>query len=127
MYGRNTQYQDGGQVLDRLVRFGTVTDVDNEKRIARVMYPDLKDAGGQALTSDWLPVLINRDFMPGYGAAQRTEYDSGGSGFESYASHSHGLTIRPYMPKVNDQVVVLYEAVRNGRGVILGGIQSWQS
>lgn len=33
---------------------------------------------------------------------------------------------KPYMPKVGEQVLCIYEPVRNGRGFILGGIQPWQ-
>lgn len=47
-------------------------------------------------TSDWIPVLISQDF------------------------------IKPYMPKKGEQVLCIYEPVRNGRGFILGGIQPWQ-
>ena len=58
--GRNTAYQDASTVFDRLVRVGTVTDVDYNKRIARVKFPDL------GYTSDWLPVLISLDTTPDY-------------------------------------------------------------
>ena len=34
--------------------------------------------------------------------------------------------LKPYMPKVGEQVLCIYEPVRNGRGFILGGIQPWQ-
>ena len=47
---------------------------------------------------------------------------SGGSGDASFASHKHDLIIKPWMPKVNDQVLVLYLPVFNGDGFILGGI-----
>lgn len=30
------------------------------------------------------------------------------------------------LPKVNEQVLVLYEPIRDGRGFILGGIQPWR-
>lgn len=30
------------------------------------------------------------------------------------------------LPRVNDQVLVLYEPIRDGRGFILGGIQPWR-
>lgn len=46
----------------------------------------------------------------------------GGSGDASFASHKHDLIIKPWMPKVNDQVLVLYLPVFNGDGFILGGI-----
>ena len=79
---------DSEKILSRLVQIGTVSDVDNGKRRARVI---LKETGH---TSGWL----------------------------SFASHKHDLIIKPWMPKVNDQVLVLYLPVFNGDGFILGGI-----
>lgn len=106
--------------LENVIREGTVTAVDNEKRIAKVWY----DALG--IPSGWLPVLINRDYIPDYDVPQRTEYESGGSGGAAFENHKHDLIIKPYMPKVNDKVLVLYFPVFNGDGVILGGVQSWK-
>lgn len=106
--------------MEDIVREGTVTAVNNEKRIAKVWY----DALG--IPSDWLPVLITRDFIPDYDVPQRTDYEAGGSGDAAYESHKHPLTIKPYMPKVNDKVLVLYFPVFNGDGVILGGIKPWR-
>ena len=63
---------------------------------------------------------------PDYGVPQRTEYEAGGSGYAEFSSHKHYLTIKPWMPKVNDKVLVLYFPVFNGDGVILGGIQPWR-
>ena len=114
------QYQDQETVLSSLVRVGYVTDVDNRKRVARVKFDDL------GITSDWLPVLINRDFVPDYDTPQKTEERGGGTLEAAYEAHDHELTIKPYMPKVNEQVLTLYLPVRNGQGFILGGIQPWQ-
>ena len=118
--GRSTEFQDMGTVFSGSVRLGFVTDVKNEKRVARVKFEDL------GYTSDWLPVLITRDFIPDYDVPQRTEFEAGGSGDPAFASHKHDLIIKPYMPKKGEQVLCLYEPVRNGRGFILGGIQPWQ-
>jgi len=118
--GRNTAYQDMGTVFSGFFRLGFVTDVNNSKRIARVKFEDL------GYTSGWIPVLINRDFIPDYDVPQRTEYEAGGSGDPAFASHKHNLIIKPYMPKKGEQVLCIYEPVRNGRGFILGGIQPWQ-
>ena len=117
---KKQDFQDSENVLAGLVRIGFVTDVDNVKRLARVKYPDTNK------TSDWLPVLINRDYIPDYDVPQRTEFESGGGGDSAFASHKHNLTIKPWMPKVNDQVLVLYMPVRNADGFILGGIQPWR-
>lgn len=106
--------------VEDIVREGTVTAVNNDKRIAKVWF----DALG--IDSGWLPVLINRDFIPDHDVPQRTEYEAGGSGYAEFESHKHDLIIKPYMPKVNEKVLVLYFPVFNGNGVILGGIQPWQ-
>jgi len=36
--------------------------------------------------------------------------------------HQHDLTIKPWMPLVNDTVLTLYLPVFNGDGFVLGGI-----
>ena len=117
---RSTAYQNMGTVFSGSIRLGFVTDVNNDKRLARVKFEDL------GYTSGWIPVLINRDFIPDYGVPQRTEDKGGGSGDSAYETHNHPLTIKPYMPKKGEQVLCIYEPVRNGRGFILGGIQPWQ-
>lgn len=105
--------------IEDIVREGTVTAVNNDKRIAKVNF----DALG--IISDWLPVLITRDFIPDYDVPQRTEYEEGGSGYPAFESHKHDLIIKPYMPKVGDKVVVLYFPIFNGDGIILGGVKPW--
>ena len=106
--------------IEDVVREGKVTAVDNGKRIAKVWFDSM------GIESDWLPVLITRDFIPDYDVPQRTEYEAGGSGDAAYESHKHDLIIKPYMPKVNDLVLVLYFPVFNGDGVILGGVKPWR-
>ncbi|MBR2895752.1 MAG: hypothetical protein IKC03_08870 [Oscillospiraceae bacterium] len=112
--------QELGAILSGMVRVGYVTDVNNDKRIARVRFDEFSQ------TSDWLPVLINRDFIPDYDVPQKTQTRSGGEGDAAFEEHDHDLIIRPYMPKVNDQVLAIYLPVRNAQGFILGGIQPWQ-
>ena len=106
--------------IEDIAREGKVTAVNNDKRIAKVWF----DALG--IESDWLPVLITRDFIPDYDVPQRTEYEAGGSGDAAFESHKHDLIIKPYMPKVNDMVLVLYFPIFNGDGVILGGVKLWR-
>ena len=106
--------------IEDIVREGKVTAVDNGKRIAKVWFDSM------GIESDWLPVLITRDFIPDYDVPQRTEFEAGGSGDPAFASHKHDLIIKPYMPKVNDLVLVLYFPVFKGDGVILGGIKPWK-
>ena len=107
-------------MIEDFVREGKVTAVDNGKRIAKVWFDSM------GIESDWLPVLITRDFIPDYDVPQRTEFEAGGSGDPAFASHKHDLIIKPYMPKVNDLVLVLYFPVFNGDGVILGGVKPWR-
>ena len=106
--------------IENIVRIGKVTAVDSGKHIARVWF----DALG--IESGWLPVLITKDYIPDYGDLQRTEYEEGGSGETAFARHKHNLVIKPWMPKVNEMVLVLYIPVFNGDGVILGGVQPWR-
>lgn len=120
MYEKQTRYQDDGAAFSVMVRIGNVTAVDNVKRLAQVYFQDM------ALPSGWIPVLINRDYIPDYDVPQRTEFEAGGSGDPAFASHKHDLIIKPWMPKVGDQVLCLYEPIRDGRGFVLGGIQAWQ-
>lgn len=94
-------------ILKRLVRLGTVTDVNTGERKARVKYQDC------SMTSGWLYVLDNRPGIPTNSGTQETETEDG---------HKHTLTVIPWMPKVNDTVVVLYLPIFNGDGFVLGGI-----
>ena len=64
-----------------LVRVGTVTDIDNAKRKARVKFQDCN------MTSGWLYVLDTHPHIPAYDPAQqKTELQDG---------HQHDLTIKP--------------------------------
>lgn len=103
-------------ILDNLVRVGKVTAVNNDKRIARCQFPDMD------IISGWLTVLKNQPFIPDYDAPQRTEFEAGGSGDPAFANHKHDLTIKPWMPKVGETVLVLYLPVFNSDGFVLGGI-----
>lgn len=107
---------DWETILTRLVQVGTVTDVDNEKRKARVKFEDTD------ITSAWLYVPDNRAYIPDYDVPQRTEYEAGGSGDAAFENHKHDLIIKPWMPKINDTVVVLYLPVFNSDGFVLGRI-----
>lgn len=120
MYEKQTRYQDDAAALSVMVRVGKVTAVDNDKRLAQVYFQDM------GLASGLIPVLINRDYIPDYDVPQRTEYEQGGSGDPAFENHKHDLVIKPWMPKLGDQVLCLYEPIRDGRGFVLGGIQAWQ-
>jgi hypothetical protein len=107
---------DVANILSGLVRIGTVTAVDNAKRLARVTFQDVN------MPSGWLHVLDNRPYIPDYDVPQRTEYEAGGSGDAAFERHKHDLIIKPWMPKVNDTVLTLYLPAFNADGFVLGGI-----
>lgn len=90
-------------VMSRLVRIGTVTSVDKDKRTARVKFQDSESPSGP------LYVLASRPYIPDYEGPQQTE--DGGK-----------LKIKPWLPKVNAVVLVLYLPVSEGDGFILGEI-----
>ena len=108
------------KILAGLVRVGTVTDLNIDQRLARVWFPEMK------MSSDWLPVLINRDYIPDYDGEQHTEERSGGSGEAAFAAHDHPLVIKPWMPQIGDQVLTIYLPVLDADGFIVGGIKRWR-
>ena len=112
--------------IEDIAREGKVTAVDNEKRIAKVWF----DALG--IESDWMPVLINQNvihYYP-YDVPQWTEFETEWKGDRTgdpdYVDHRHKLIIKPWMPKVNDLVLVLYFPMFNGDGIVLGGVKPWR-
>ena len=107
----------GESLVRYMVRLGVVMDVNNDELLARVRFPDLD------YTSAWLHVVVNQPFIPGYDGAQRTEYEEGGSDVAAYERHKHDLTIKPWMPKVNDTVLCIYIPAHNGDGFVLGGVR----
>ena len=97
----------------QIVRIGTVSAVDKEKRMARVMFKDLD------ITSGWLYVLDTHPHIPDYDPVpQETELET------CQVSHTHKLVIKPWLPNVNDAVVCLYLPAFNADGIILGAISS---
>lgn len=102
-------------ILENLVRVGTVFAVDDAARKARVRFDD------KGLTSGWLSVLKSPPFIPSR-EESRTEFAAGGSSDASYENHRHDLVIKPWMPSVNDTVLCLYVPTFNGDGYVLGAI-----
>jgi phage baseplate assembly protein gpV len=113
---------DNNNILENLVRIGTVSAVDNGKRKARVLF---RDTG---IVSDWLGVLQHFDadiYVDPDGEHTHTITDTytGGGSASTEPDHDHTRTnVTYWMPKVNDEVVVLYLPVRDGDGIILGGL-----
>lgn len=99
-----------------IIRKGKVSSVNAETREVRVFFPD------DNFMSGWLKVLKNPPFIPAMGSAQQTEATSGGSGESSFASHSHKVTIAPWLPEIDDIVLCIYETGFNGNGYVLGAL-----
>ncbi len=114
------------RVLSRMVQRGIVADVDAEKLRARVKFPETD------MISGWLNVLqhrnmglsITEDGGHGHDVTVVDTYTGGGSGTaKAVPGHSHAESVTTaWMPRVNDQVVVLYLPVDDGDGFILGGL-----
>lgn len=112
-------------VIARMVQIGIVTAVDSAEHRCRVKFPDT------GLTSDWLRVLRQ---TPGVsvndgGAHSHTGSASVGGGDHSHSAsvtinnaeaHGHGVSVSAWMPKVNDNVVVIYIPVFNSDGFVIG-------
>lgn len=114
------------QALAGLVRVGTVTDRQMGKRLVRVWFAD------DAMSSGWLPVIISQDVTPehDYDDPQWTEFETewkpDRAGEKDYVDHKHKIKRKPYMPKVGDQVLVVYIPVWNADGFVIGGIMPWR-
>ncbi len=107
-------------ILENLVRIGTVMSVEEESRLARVKFRDTD------IISDWLYVLAARPYIPDYDGPQRTEYEAECReppvGDYAFAAHRHQLEIKPWLPKVNAEVLCLYVPIFGADGFILGEI-----
>lgn len=87
--------------FERLIQIGVVIAKDEKNRKVRVKFKDTD------LISDWLCVLHHE---PSVSVVDRTD------------EHGVALVIIPWMPKVNDTVLVVYLPVFNSDGFVIGGI-----
>jgi len=108
--------------LNNLVRIGTVSSINAANRTARVEFSDKQDVDGTPLISGALKVIQSPPFIPSAGATQETQPRGGGSGTTAFETHTHGLTIRPWLPSIGQLVVCLYLPNGESDGFILGGI-----
>lgn len=99
-----------------VIRIGQVTDVNTADGTVRVHFPDVD------IVSGWLKVIKSPPFIPQSKVEQRTENESGGSGEESFASHSHKVIISPWMPEIGETVLCIYGDEWNGDGYVLGAL-----
>lgn len=90
--------------FERLVQVGMVTAVDAGSHKVRVKFKDTD------LTSDWLCVLKQPPSVSAYSATT------------SAGTHSHGIGVSPWMPAINETVLVIYLPVFNSDGFVIGGI-----
>lgn len=89
-------------LVERMVQEGTVTAVaPGGRQLARVKLPS-------GVISDWLAVL---------GFPAPVEVDPAGT-----YTHTHPARVKPWVPKVNDRVLVLLLPCPDGGGYILGGL-----
>lgn len=110
-------------IVSGLVRVGTVTDIDKDKRMARVKFQS------EGYTSGWLQVVQHYKadmYIEPDAEHTHTIHDTytGGGSAENYEAHDHlpGSHLTYWMPKVNDTVLCLYLPVFNADGFILGGL-----
>ena len=95
--------------LKNNVRIGTVSTVNSEDRTARVIFRDKSN-----MVSGPLIVLRNQPSITVKGT--ELTYDG------KTESHTHELTISPWLPYVGQTVVCLYPSNGGGDGFVLGGI-----
>jgi len=108
---------DNENILNNIVRIGTVSSVDPAKRTVRVIFKD------KEMVSGWLHVLQHN--LAGVYIKPDGEHShalDGGGTTELDVEHGHAANVTYWMPRVNDTVVVLYLPVFNGDGFILGAI-----
>lgn len=89
-------------LLNGIVRIGTVSSVDSNEKRVRCIFRDTE------MTSGWLFVLQS----PVTASVGRAGEDS----------HTHSVSLSAWIPKLNDVVVVLYLPVQNGDGFVLGRV-----
>jgi len=89
--------------LKKMVRFGTVTSVNLDRRTARVWFGDMGIPSRDLRVSrNESTVRVQTGFGPG--------------------AHTHDVIVIPWMPDVGQMVVCLYAANSKGSGVIIGGL-----
>lgn len=102
-------------VLKNMVRTGWVSSVDTGAGTARVSFQDK----GETFVSGPLKVLKNPPFLPANKVTQQTGPPQQPG---SIQSHTHALTVTPWMPVPGEFVLCLYLPNGDGDGFILGGV-----
>lgn len=100
--------------VDSMVRVGIVSSVNETNMTARVYYPDMSN-----MVSDWLKVIQYQHPYTTYDG-EHSHTDSAGGATSTAGSHRH--KVEPWLPEINDKVVVLMSYGFNSTGYILGVI-----
>ncbi|MDF2984879.1 MAG: hypothetical protein K0R50_389 [Eubacterium sp.] len=108
---------DYENILENLVRIGTVTNINITNRKARVLYQD-KDN----MMSGWLSVIQYPGIVDVKNKGKHLHTISEGEQIIVDCKHDHDAVVAYWMPAVNDTVLVLCLPVFNGDGFILGVI-----
>jgi hypothetical protein len=108
--------------LKNLVRIGTIHSVNSASRTARVEFADKQDIDGRPLISGPLKIIQNPPLIPGANKTQETQPRSGGVGETAFESHTHELTINPWLPHIGQLVLCIFLPNGESDGFVLGGI-----
>lgn len=93
------------------IRIGRVSNINASDRTVRVQFPDVD------IVSGWLKVIYRPPYIP------QTQNTSGGEGEESFAEHSHAITVVEWMPAIGDTVLCIYGDGFNSDGFVLGALR----
>jgi len=107
-------------ILEKLVRVGKVSAVDEARRMVRVHYDDMD------ITSGWLYVVG----LPHSASTTVTVSPTASSGNAGDPSHAHSVsvsapatattTVQHILPRLHSRVLVLYIPLFSGDGFVLG-------
>lgn len=90
------------------MRIGKVCNADESNRTVRVIFEE------EGFTSGWLKVLKNPPtIFPNGGAADETDEKK---------EHKHKLSIHPWMPRIGEIVLCIYDDSFNADGYVIGGM-----
>ena len=98
---------------DNMVRVGVVSSVDNNKKQARVIFPESDN-----LVSGWLYVIQRPGDTTSSAGGHNHSCPDGTTSYNG--GHSH--TVSSWMPKVKDRVLCLLMVGSETDGYILGAI-----
>jgi phage baseplate assembly protein gpV len=105
--------------LKNIVRIGTVSTVNAANRTARVIFQDKANlVSGPLIVLQNQPSITVHETELTYGVLPADGHTHDGK----TESHTHELTITPWLPNVGQLVVCLYLPNGESDGFVLGGI-----